>query len=57
MSSIRKDGLNMKTPICYITADASMTSNDCIFSGGNDILYKPVSYKSVSSVIKKYIKN
>ena len=57
VSSIRKDGLNIKTPVCYVTADASMTSNDCIFSGGNEILYKPIKLKSVSNLIEKYIKN
>ena len=55
--SIRKDGLNIKTPICYITADASMTLNDCMLSGGNEILYKPVKFKSISNLIEKYIKN
>ena len=57
VSSIRKDGLNIKTPICYVTADASMTSNDCILSGGNDILYKPIKFKSISNLIEKHIKN
>ena len=57
VSSIRKDGLNIKTPICYVTADASMTSNDCMLSGGNDILYKPIKFKSISNLIEKHIKN
>jgi len=57
VSSIRKDGLNIKTPVCYVTADVSMSSNDCIFSGGNELLYKPIKFKSISNLIEKYIKN
>ena len=57
VSSIRKSSLNIKTPVCYITADASMTLNECMISGGNEVLYKPIKFKSISNLIEKYIKN
>jgi len=57
VSSIRKGSLNIKTPVCYVTADASMTLNECMISGGNEVLYKPIKFKSISNLIEKYIKN
>ena len=54
--SIRKNGLNMSTPIVFVTADTTeKTSIMCKDVGGDLVIYKPVGRKVILNILEKFI--
>ena len=53
---IRKEGINVCTPIIFITANASRDANEsCLKCGGDEYMTKPVTKRTLSKVILRYV--
>jgi len=56
LQSIRKNGLNRDSCIIFVSANVEIDAYDeCMKSGGNDYIAKPVSIEVLSEKLSKYI--